>query len=379
MPPVSTPPVSSPPGGARPVPRPGILAIAPYVGGRSTAEPGQRVIKLSSNESGIGPSPRAIEAYRAAAEAMHRYPDGGAAELRAAIAESFDIPADRIVCGAGSDELIHLLTTAYAAPGDEVLYSEHGFLVYPISAHAAGATPVKAPEKDLRADVDALLAAVTPATKLVYLANPNNPTGTYLPPAEVARLHAGLPGHVLLVLDAAYAEFVDVADYEAGLALVEGAENVVMLRTFSKLYGLAALRLGWAYCPEAVADVLNRVRGPFNTSIAAQAAGVASLRDTAFLEHARSHNAEWRAWLTARLTQMGLEVTPSVTNFLLVRFPDEAGRTAADADAWLTARGILLRRVTAYGLPAHLRISIGTAEECEIAAAAIADFLRGEA
>ncbi|MDD3446208.1 MAG: histidinol-phosphate transaminase [Zavarzinia sp.] len=355
------------------------MDIAPYVGGRSKAEPGQRVIKLSSNESGIGPSPKAIDAYKAAAGDMHRYPDGGATTLRAAIATRFDIPADRIVCGSGSDELIHLLTTAYAAPGDEVLYSEHGFLVYPISAHAAGATPVKAPEKDLRTDVDALLAAVTPATKLVYLANPNNPTGTFIPPAEVARLHAGLPRHVLLVLDAAYAEFVDAEDYEAGFALVEAAENVVMLRTFSKLYGLAALRLGWAYCPEGVADVLNRIRGPFNVSSAAQAAGVASLEDTAFLEEARRHNTTWRAWLTGRLTQLGLEVTPSVTNFLLVRFPDEAGRTAAEADAYLTARGILLRRVAAYGLPAHLRISIGTGEECELAAAAIADFLRGDA
>jgi len=367
-----------PPVEQKPVPRPGILEIAAYVGGRSKAEPGQRVIKLSSNESGIGPSPKAVEAFKATADSMHRYPEGTAHDLRQAIAERFDVPADRIVCGAGSDELIHLLTTSYAAPGDEVLYSEHGFLVYPISANAAGATPVKAPERDLTTDVDALLAAVTPATKIVYIANPNNPTGTYLPAADVARLHAGLPGHVLLVLDAAYAEFVNAADYEAGFRLVEQAENVVMLRTFSKLYGLAALRLGWAYCPAGVADVLNRVRGPFNVSTAAQAAGVASLKDGDFLEHARRHNEAWRAWLTGRLSQLGLQVTPSVANFLLVRFPDEPGRTAAEADAYLTGRGILLRRVTAYGLPQHLRISIGTGEECELAAAAIADFLRGD-
>ncbi|MFA5122175.1 histidinol-phosphate transaminase [Zavarzinia sp.] len=362
----------------RPQPRPGVMAIAAYVGGRSKAEPGQRTIKLSSNESGIGPSPKAIAAFKAVGDSLYRYPDGSAHDLRLAIGAHFDIPADRIVCGNGSDELIHLLTGAYAGPGDEVLYSEHGFLVYPISAQAVGATPVKAPERDLRTDVDALLAAVTPATRIVYLANPNNPTGTYIPAEEVARLHAGLPPDVLLVLDAAYAEFVNASDYEAGFRLVEKAENVVMLRTFSKLYGLAALRLGWAYCPPAVADVLNRLRGPFNVSSAAQAAGIASLADRDFLERARQHNETWRLWLTNRLTQLGLDVTPSVANFLLVRFPDEAGRTAAEADAFLTARGILLRRVSAYGLPAHLRISIGLGEECEAAASAIADFLRGD-
>lgn len=367
------PPISN-----APVPRPGILEIAPYVGGRSRTEPGQRVIKLSSNESGIGPSPRAMEAYEAAAKDLHRYPDGGATELRQAIGERFDIPADRIVCGAGSDELIYLITKAYAGPGDEVLYSEHGFLVYAIAAHGVGATPVKAPETELKADVDALLAAVTPATKIVFLANPNNPTGTFLPAAEVARLHAGLPPHVVLVLDAAYAEFVGAEDYEAGFRLVAAAENVVMMRTFSKLYGLASLRLGWAYCGAGIADVLNRLRGPFNVSAAAQVAGVASLRDESFLEEARRHNDAWRAWLTGRLTQLGLTVTPSVTNFLLVRFPDEPGRTAADADNYLTARGILLRRVESYGLPQYLRISIGRGDECEAAAAAIADFLRGD-
>lgn len=366
------------PSADKPQPRPSILEIAAYVGGRSHAEPGQRVIKLSSNESGIGPSPKAMEAFHTVSGQLHRYPDGGVTELRQAIAACFDIPADHIVCGAGSDELIHLLTVAYSGPGDEVLYSEHGFLVYPISARTAGATPVTAPEKNLRLDVDAMLAAVTPATKIVFVANPNNPTGTYVPPSEIERLHAGLPAHILLVLDAAYAEFVDVDDYEAGIRLVRQADNVVMLRTFSKLYGLAALRLGWAYCPPGVADVLNRVRGPFNISVPAQAAGVAALGDSEFLEEARRHNVQWRAWLTGRLSQLGLNVVPSVTNFLLVEFPAEAGRTAAEADAYLTERGILLRRVASYGLPNHLRISVGTGEECELAAAAIADFLRGD-
>lgn len=361
-----------------PVPRPGILDIAPYVGGRSVSA-AARTIKLASNEAALGPSPRALEAYAAAAKTLHRYPDGGAGALRQALARRFDLPADRLVCGAGSDELITLLVRAYAGPGDEVLQTEHGFLVYALSALSVGARPVLAPERDLTTDVDALLAAVTPATRLVFIANPNNPTGTYIPAAAVRRLADGLPSDVVLVLDSAYAEFVDRNDYDAGAALVAERDNVVMLRTFSKIYGLAALRLGWGFGPPAVIDVLNRLRGPFNVSTAAQAAGIAALDDHDFLEAGRRHNAEWRAWTAARLAQLGLAVVPSVANFVLVRFPDAPGRTAADADAFLTARGILLRRVTAYGLPGHLRLSIGLGEDCAAAVAAIADFLRGAA
>ena len=241
-----------------PLPKDGILAIAPYVGGESDAD-GQRTIKLSSNESPLGPSPRAIAAYTRAAESLHRYPDGGADALAAALATAHGLDAGRIVIGSGSDEIISLLIKAYAGAGDEVLYSRHGFLMYPIGAMAAGATPVNADEVDHTASVDALLAKLSPRTRMVFLANPNNPTGTYLPADEVRRLHRGLPEEVLLVIDAAYAEYVSRNDYSSGVELVEAADNVVMARTFSKIYGLAALRLGWAYCPEHVAEVFHRV------------------------------------------------------------------------------------------------------------------------
>ncbi|MEI7610393.1 MAG: histidinol-phosphate transaminase, partial [Rhodospirillaceae bacterium] len=255
-----------------PVPRPGILEIAPYVGGEAKSEGVERLIRLASNEGALGPSPRAASAYQALAGELHRYPDGGSSELTAALARRYGLEGDRIVLGAGSDELLSLIARAYAGPGDEVLFPEYGFLMYAIAARTVGATPVKAPETNLTADVDALLAAVTPRTRILYIANPNNPTGSCLPAAELKRLHAGLPAHVVLVIDAAYAEFVTDPAYSAGEELVRGAENVVMARTFSKLYALAALRLGWAYCSPAIAGVLHRVRGPFNVNAAAQAA-----------------------------------------------------------------------------------------------------------
>ncbi|HRN84048.1 MAG TPA: histidinol-phosphate transaminase, partial [Hyphomicrobium sp.] len=244
---------------AAPKPRPGVLDIEAYVPGESYVPGGLKPIKLSSNETPLGPSPRAVEAFRTAATSLERYPDGQAAELRQAIARRFGLDANRIVCGAGSDELISLITHAYLGPGDEGLFTEHGFLLYRIVVLAAGATPVVVPETDLRADVDAILAHVTPRTRMVFLANPNNPTGTYLPIDEVRRLRTGLPSDTLLVLDAAYAEYVRRNDYEAGLELVATTENTVMTRTFSKIFGLAGLRIGWAYCPEAVADALNRI------------------------------------------------------------------------------------------------------------------------
>ena len=260
-----------------PVPGPGILDIAPYVPGEAKAEGVARPIRLASNESALGPSPMAIAAYRALADEIHRYPDGGSVDLRAALGRYHGLDPERIVCGAGSDELIALLIRAYAGVGDEVLYSRHGFLMHPIGARSVGATPVAVPEQDLTADVDGFLARVTDKTRIVFIANPNNPTGTYLSAEQLARLHRGLPRHVVLAIDAAYAEFVNRNDYEPGIALVNRADNVVMLRTFSKIYALAGLRLGWAYCPPAIADVLNRIRGPFNVSLAAQAAGVAAV------------------------------------------------------------------------------------------------------
>jgi histidinol-phosphate aminotransferase len=357
------------------VPRPGILDIAPYVGGEAKLPGVARPIRLASNESALGPSAKAMAAYRALAGDIHRYPEGNAAELREAIGRAHKLDPARIVCGAGSDELIALLLRAYAGPGDEVLYSRHGFLMYPIGALAVGATPVAAPERDLTADVDALLARVGPRTRAVFLANPNNPTGTYLGADEMARLHAGLPPSVLLAIDAAYAEFVNRNDYSAGAALVDRAENVVMLRTFSKIYALAGLRLGWAYCPPAVADVLNRVRGPFNASTPAAAAGIAAVEDTEALARARAHNDRWLPWLSERLAALGLPLTPSVANFVLPRFPDEPGRDAEAAFAFMRSRGILTRKMAAYGLPQHLRITIGTGEEMEKVAAALGDFM----
>ncbi len=358
-----------------PIPRPGILDIAPYIGGEAKIAGVARPIRLASNESALGPSPKAMAAYLALASEIHRYPEGSAETLRRALGQRHRLDPTRIVCGAGSDELIALLLRAYAGPGDEVLYSRHGFLMYPIGAMSVGATPVAAPERELTADVDALLAHVTPRTRIVFIANPNNPTGTYLSAEELSRLHAGLPRSVVLAIDAAYAEFVNRNDYEAGGALVDRADNVVMLRTFSKIYALAGLRLGWAYCPPAIADVLNRVRGPFNVSTPALAAGLAAVEDTAALDRARAHNDHWQPWLSERLAALGLPLTPSVGNFVLPRFPNEAGRNADAAFAFLQQHGILTRKMGGYGLPQHLRITIGTGEEMEKVAAILGEFM----
>ncbi len=362
----------------KPVPRPGIMEIAPYVGGESALKGVDRVIKLSSNEGALGPSPRAVEAYGRLAHDMHRYPDGGATRLRAALGVRFGLTPERIVCGAGSDELLQLLCRAYAGPGDEVLYSYHGFSIYPIAAQACGATPVAAPETDLTTDVDQLLAHVSEKTRIVFIANPNNPTGTYLPREAVARLRSALRPDILLVLDAAYAEFVGRNDYEAGTELVDasiadGSENVVMTRTFSKLFALGGLRLGWAYCPPAVADVLNRLRGPFNVSSPALAAGLAAVEDVAFQDLVRAHNDHWRPWLEEQLAALGLAVVPSVANFVLVRLGSP--ERARAADAFLRGKGIIVRAMKSYHLPDCLRITVGTGEELQATIAALREFL----
>jgi histidinol-phosphate aminotransferase len=360
--------------------RPGIDAIEPYVGGKSKIAGNANPIKLSSNESALGPSPRAVEAYAKAAATMHRYPDGGAVALREAIGARHGLDPDRIICGAGSDEILGLLARAYAGPGDEVLYSEHGFLIYPIAAHSVGALPVTAGETNLTADVDKLLAKVTPRTKLVYISNPNNPTGSYLPASEMARLRAGLPDNVVLVIDAAYAEFVTANDYEAGVAMVDASvgngDNVVMTRTFSKIYAMGGLRLGWGYGPPRMIDHLNRIRMPFNVGSATQAAGIAAVEDVAFMSKARDHNERWRGWLTDELTKLDYRVAPSVANFVLVRFADQA--TAEAADTFLTGRGIIARQVPKYGLPDSLRITIGLEPEMKAVVAALADFKKGK-
>ena len=358
-----------------PQPRRGVLDISAYVPGRDHVEGVARVYKLSSNETPLGPSPKAMEAFREAASALEIYPDGGATLLREAIGAKYGIDPDRIVCGTGSDELLSLLTNAYVGPGDEGVFSEHGFLVYRINILGAGGTPVVAPETDLTASVDATLAKVTERTKIVFLANPNNPTGTYIPFDEVKRLHAALPSNVLLVLDAAYAEYVRRNDYASGLELALTASNVVMCRTFSKIYGLAALRIGWLVGPAHVVDALNRIRGPFNVNAPAIAAGAAAMRDDAHLAAALAHNEEWLPRLTAAFEALGLAVTPSVGNFILIHFPENAGRSAAEADAFLGRRGLLLRAVKAYGLPNALRMTVGSAEANALVIAALQEFM----
>lgn len=341
-------------------PQPGILDISPYVGGAAHVEGANSVTKLSSNENPLGPSEAAKDAVRRAAERLELYPAGDHGVLRAAIAETHDLDPDRIVCGAGSDELIALLCQAYAGPGAEVLHTEHGFAMYRISSLAAGATPIAVAERDRVADVDALLAATGPATRLIFLANPNNPTGTMVPMSEIERLVDGLPPQCLLILDGAYAEYVE--EYDSGVALVEAGRPVVMLRTFSKIHGLGGLRVGWAYASGEIVDVLHRVRGPFNVSAPGLAAAAAAIRDTDWIAHCRAENAAWRSWLTEELRALGLGVDASEGNFVLARFA--SSETAGAAEAALAASGILVRGVAGYGLPEALRITVGDEVAC---------------
>ncbi len=347
---------------SKPVPRPGILDIAAYVPGKEHAPGVARVYKLSSNETPLGASPKAIEAFKSAAGNLERYPDGQAHELREAIAAVHGLNPANIMCGNGSDELLGLLCHVYLGAGDEAIITEHGFLVYKIQIMGAGATPVTVKEKDRAVDVDAILAAVTPKTKMVFIANPGNPTGTYVPVSEIRRLQAALPKDVVLVLDAAYAEYVRRNDYESGIEIVSSNANVVMTRTFSKVYGLAALRVGWMYAPAEIIDAVNRIRGPFNMNAPAISAGAAAVRDQAHVQDAVTFNLMWIEKLKGAFEAIGLTVTPSVTNFILIHFPDIDGKRAADADEFLTSRGYLLRAVKGYGFPNSLRMSVGPEE-----------------
>jgi histidinol-phosphate aminotransferase len=354
--------------------RPGIADAPIYVpGAHGEDDPalGPPAV-LSANENPLGPSTAALDAYRDSA-ALHRYPDGGAVALRQAIGARFGLDPERIVCGAGSDELITLLIRCYAGDGDEVLQSRHGFLMYAITARTVGATPVLAPETDLHADVDQLLAHVTEKTRICFVANPNNPTGTRISGADLRRLREGLRDDILLAVDAAYSEYVDDPAYSDGSDLVDDFDNVVMLRTFSKIFGLAALRLGWCYAPAAVVDALNRVRSPFNVSAAAQAAGLAAVRDTDHIARSVSENAQQRKRLTGALRQFGLTVPDSAGNFVLARFAD--AETAAAANAFLAERGVIVRAVAAYGLPESLRMTVGTGDENDRLIAALGAFM----
>ena len=356
--------------------RPGIMEIAPYIPGEAELPGSGPIYKMSSNESALGPSPAAVEAYRSLSGELHRYPDGGATKLREAIAASIDVDPAQIICGAGSDDVLVMLMRAYAGVGDEVLYSRHGFLVYALAAQSVGAKPVAAPEKNLRTDVDALLAAVTPKTRICFVAEPNNPTGSYIGKAEIARLRNGLPENVLLVLDAAYAEYVDQPDYESGIEMVKSHDNVVTARTFSKIYGLAGLRLGWGFCPKPVIDVLNRIRGPFNTPAPSQAAGIAALGDHEHVRKSKAYNDYWLPWFTDRVTEIGLKAHPSVANFMLVQFPKEPKLSADAAEAFLKSRRVLVRKMGAYGLGDCLRVTIAEEPALRACAGALSDFVQ---
>ncbi len=341
------------------------------MGGEATLPGHAAPLKLSSNENPFGPSPQALAAFKAAADSLHVYPDTSHASLRAAIAAAQGLDADRIICGVGSDEIITFLCQAYAGPGDEVVHTEHGFGMYRISALGAGATPVEAPEDTRRTDVDAILAACTDRTRLVFVANPNNPTGTMIPETEVARLAAGLPPQALLVMDGAYAEYVDGFDGHAGL--VDARDNVVMTRTFSKIHGLGGLRIGWGYAPAPIIDVLNRLRGPFNLSTPALAAAEAAARDAGHVAFCRAENARNRAWLTEALRASGLGCDASHANFVLARFRDAAEAEACDRA--LRADGIIVRRVAGYKLPVALRITVGDEAACRRVVETVRAFL----
>jgi histidinol-phosphate aminotransferase len=368
---------SRPAGQSGPQPRADVLRIDAYVAGEAKLPGINRIIKLSSNEGAFGPPPAATAAFIKVASELHRYPDGGSGQLRKALGTRFGLDPARIVCGTGSDELIQHLCHIYGGPGTDIIMSMHGFSMYQISGTYAGSRVLKVPEQNMAADIDAILAAVTPQTRIVFLANPNNPTGTLLPESEMARLRAGLPSDVLLAIDAAYAEYVEDPGYDPGVALVDAGDNTVMLRTFSKVFGLGGMRVGWCYGPAGVVDALNRVRGVFNVNLAAQAAALAALAEPGWVERSRAHNTEWRGWLAERLENSGIKVWPTEGNFLLVEFASAAQASAADA--FFRTRGVLVRAMGAYDLPQCLRITVGTGEECGLVADAMAAFMATQA
>ncbi|WP_299943997.1 histidinol-phosphate transaminase [uncultured Ruegeria sp.] len=354
-------------------PQPGIMDIALYQGGQSHVDGVAEVIKLSSNENPFGPGPKAIEAVLESAATLHRYPSTDHASLRSAIAERHGLDADRIICGVGSDEVLQFVAQAYAGPGDEVIYTEHGFSMYPIIARMVGATPVMVPERDRRVDVDNILAAVTGQTRIVFVTNPGNPTSTMISADELGRLAQGLPTDCLMVLDGAYAEFVD--GFDGGAGLVDQFSNVIMTRTFSKVYGLGGMRVGWGYAAKEIIDVLNRVRQPFNLSLTALSAAEAAVRDEEYLRFCQSENARLRVWLSDELAKIGVASDASCTNFILARFEN---RTEAEAcDEYLKTQGLIVRRVAGYNLPNALRITVGDENACRRVVAAITTFKRG--
>ena len=360
---------------SRPSPRPGILDITPYTPGKSTADGVATPVKLSANENILGASPAAEAAFQAAGSRLAQYPDGRGNGLRDALIERFRIEADRLILGCGTDEIFALLNQVYLRAGDNIVQGEFGFGAYAIGARANEGEVRFAAERHFKIDVDAVLEQVDERTRLVFIANPANPTGTFITAAEVERLHAGLPGQTILVLDGAYAEFNSDPTFTDGLDLAREASNIVVTHTFSKLHGLAALRIGWAYAPAAVAEAVDRIRLPFNTSIAGQAAAIAALGDTEFQARSLALVEQWRPWLIQQLGGLGLETVPSAGNFILVGFPRTPGRTAPEAEAFLARRGLIVRGVAGYGLPHHLRITVGLEVHNRAVIEALAEFL----
>lgn len=354
-------------------PVPSVMKLSPYVQGESSISGVENPIKLSSNESSHGPSPLALKAYQAFSAQINRYPDGSQRKLREAISKVHGLNADQIICGNGSEELILLAVRAYLRPGDEALLSENGFIMSNIHAIAQGAEVLIAPEKSYRVDVDALLDRITPQTRFCTIANPNNPTGTYISDSEMRRLHAGLPGNCLLLIDNAYAEYVDQKDFANGAALVDEFENVIMTRTFSKIYGLSGLRIGWAYCPSEIISVLQRIRTPFNTNGPAMAAAAAAVQDMEFTRSVKEHNAGSLSKISSELTRLGIEVIPSVANFYLLRFDPESGKSGSEAAAFLQSRGIIPR--PAGGSDEFLRITVGIDHENDAVIEALTEYM----
>ena len=355
-----------------PIPKPWIMDIAPYIPGRSTTDSGAKAVKLSSNENPLGTPPAARAAFLEAAGRLERYPDASGAIVREALAAKHALDPARIIYGNGSDEVLHLAAGAFSGPGDEVIFVHYGFAVYEIATRRTGATPVIAPDLDYATDVDAILGQVTDRTTIVFVANPNNPTGTYADKAAIARLHAGLPAHVLLVLDHAYAEYIDGADDDGGMELARTAPNVLVTRTFSKMYGLAAERIGWGYAAEPIVQAMHRIRLPFSMTIAGQHAAVAALGDDDWVERCRADNARLRRWFAdeiASLGNAGLRPIPSQANFVLVVFEGEL--TAETAYKGLMTAGYIVRWLPGQGLPHGLRITVGTEEETRGVVAAL--------
>ena len=360
----------------RPQPKPGILEISPYVGGKSQAAGFENPLKLSSNENVLGCSPLVHAAFAAAVDRLQVYPDQHQAKLRAAVATKFGLEPERLLFGCGSDELFYLLSMVFLQPGDNIVQAEYGFSAYRLAARAAQAEVRYAPENNLFVDVDQMLAQVDERTRIVFLGNPDNPTGTWIPGADVRRLHEGLPGNVILVLDHAYAEFATDPAYDDGIELARGSENIVVTRTFSKIHGLAGLRVGWGYAAQAIVAAVDRIRPPFNVNVPAQEAAIAALQDDDFVARSLALIETWRPWMVQQLGGIGLEVTPSQANFVLVGFPKTPGKTAAEAEAFLASRGVIVRGLANYGLGDRLRITIGLEEHNRRVVDILTDFMR---